>query len=336
MILSYLLVISIALMLVGVSAAIEAFSPKTIWKYDHNTLNMSNLRNTLLEINAKREIQGMQNSTSCGYLPKKAVILTPMNAGFIDSIRYQKLGMEAGESWSNCLDQVYVVVCLDSQAVKLCRAENITYCVEQPFPQLLPFSEYGKDAYQYLTWLKHTFIFEALKTMENVFFFDSDIVIFKNPFGEAQYGRDEKGKQFPFEYDFLFQRGFGRGKGCHGTVNSGMMHFRNTTAVYRFFDCLWKEKAEVVRKFTFYDLEQGYVQKCKPISNMTSCVLDADKFIHVSHSARNHDPKAPLKDVIAFHAAGGKRGYKYKIQRMAKIVGDYKANSQNRISTYTG
>ena len=288
----------------------------------------------LQSIIAWRSNENNAAKSRCRSIPAKAVLLTSMNAGFVETIRLQVQGMQIGNSWTNCLDAVYVVLCLDKPSVQLCKEIGVLHCVKLPFAMVLPFSDYAEDAYHYITWLKHSFMYVALKTMDQAILVDSDIVVFKNPFDQVPYGRDEKGVDFPFEYDIMYQRELGRGRGCNGTINTGVYYLRNTSATHRFFACMFTSKQKLVEEGTFEDLEQGYAQTCKNAAEMSSCVFNANKFISRAHGHNNRDGNRPIGEVFTYHAAGGTRGYSHKLVRMRNFIKDFKQNPKKKIQNF--
>ncbi len=50
------------------------------------------------------------------------------------------------------------------------------------------------QAFRFFAYLKHDLMLEALKVAEEVIFFDADVLLFRNPWIETTYGRDENGK----------------------------------------------------------------------------------------------------------------------------------------------
>jgi hypothetical protein len=70
----------------------------------------------------------------------------------------------------------------------------------------LPGGEYRKGPYFFFTYLKHELMYEALKVADEVFYFDIDVLLLRNPWVEVQYGRDEVGNRIPGPYDLQWQR----------------------------------------------------------------------------------------------------------------------------------
>lgn len=171
-------------------------------------------------------------STSDCAMPKSAIMVTYTSHYMRDLLILQHKAME---TWGlrTCLENRYVTACLDAKCVSVCKSQKIPYCTLLKMP-VLPPSDFGKNAYNYLMYLKHELIFEALKVAHEVFFFDVDTMIFRKPWVHTQFGRNEQGNQVLGSYDFMYQRERGRGPFCSGSVNGGQLYLRNTTSVHHY------------------------------------------------------------------------------------------------------
>jgi hypothetical protein len=90
----------------------------------------------------------------------------------------------------------------------------------------LPEADFAKGPYYYLTYLKHELIYEALKVADEVFFFDVDVILLRNPWIEVQYGRDGQGNRISGPYDLQWQRENGQGPrfdSCYGRLLSPLL-----------------------------------------------------------------------------------------------------------------
>eukprot|EP00601_Ochromonadales_sp_CCMP2298_P012379 CAMPEP_0173263318 /NCGR_PEP_ID=MMETSP1142-20121109/27295_1 /TAXON_ID=483371 /ORGANISM="non described non described, Strain CCMP2298" /LENGTH=293 /DNA_ID=CAMNT_0014198617 /DNA_START=215 /DNA_END=1096 /DNA_ORIENTATION=- len=287
----------------------------------------------LQEVNRARPTW-LSDTSKCGFIPPQSVILTYSNGGMFDFVLLQQKAMQVGGSF-DCLREIMVVICTDAEALRLCRGGGFRHCAELRFSMATPRSEYATQAYHYMTYLKHPLARNALNYMKEIFIFDSDVLVFKNPFPETREGRAEPtGKPFPTEeFEIKFQRLGGRGPACHGTVNSGQMWFRNTTGVLAFFDQMEGAKAEIK---VGMKLEQDIMERLVRNDglNLTRCVLNPNKFLARGFSSRNYDGSKLLAEVVTYHAAGGKRGLHWKTKRMNKILNDYPVSPKTRISLY--
>lgn len=88
---------------------------------------------------------------------------------------------------------------------------------------------------------------EALKVVNEVFFFDVDTLILRNPWIHTQFGRNEQGQQLDGPYEIMYQRDRGRGPSCSGSVNTGQVYLRNTTKVQVYLARMLEMKATIIK-----------------------------------------------------------------------------------------
>jgi hypothetical protein len=119
------------------------------------------------------------NATQCS-MPHSSIMFTYSTFYSIELI---KLQYKAMEQWGlkNCLLQRFIVVCLDSNCKQFCYDNNILNCVLIAFPEKLQKSDFGENSYHLITYVKHELIYEALKYSNEIFYFDIDCLLFKNP-----------------------------------------------------------------------------------------------------------------------------------------------------------
>eukprot|EP00597_Dinobryon_sp_UTEXLB2267_P004640 CAMPEP_0170068148 /NCGR_PEP_ID=MMETSP0019_2-20121128/7220_1 /TAXON_ID=98059 /ORGANISM="Dinobryon sp., Strain UTEXLB2267" /LENGTH=193 /DNA_ID=CAMNT_0010275697 /DNA_START=382 /DNA_END=959 /DNA_ORIENTATION=+ len=113
----------------------------------------------------------------------------------------------------------------------------------------IPYVEFaGGVEYFYLTWLKYELSFLALDYANEVFYLDADVLLRKNPFEEVLFGRQANGKRIPGEYDVMYQRERGMKElGCGGSVNGGLLYFRNSTQMReKFIPAMLAQRVEIV------------------------------------------------------------------------------------------
>lgn len=141
-----------------------------------------------------------------------------------------------------------ITVCLDAECLSSCQIQHIPNCVVLKMPSI-PYVEFAAGyEYFYLTWLKYELAFLSLDYANEVFYLDADVLIRKNPFHEVLFGRDPSGKKIPGEYDVMYQRERGiKELGCGGSVNGGLLYFRNSTGVReRFIPSMLSHRVEIV------------------------------------------------------------------------------------------
>jgi len=155
---------------------------------------------------------------------------------------------------------------------------------------------------RYYTWLKHELMYEALQIANEIFFFDADVVIFRNPWPEVTYGRDETGVRIKGEYDIMYQRERGmRVINCGGSVNSGQLYInknRNKTLIKQYFQLLYERKYKII-----YDssrLDQDHVSDIVP-SLLKYCTLPVKRF--QGHCTWSQDLTAKWNEIISYHSS---------------------------------
>jgi hypothetical protein len=136
------------------------------------------------------------NSTSfdCVY-PPKSVVFTYSTHYTQELILLQHRALDTS-NLRICLEEIFVTLCLDKKCYEYCAQHNISNValIEISGSNAeLPPSDFNQGEYRYLTYLKQDLFREALTVADQFFFMDVDCLLFKNPFVEIQYGRDEYG-----------------------------------------------------------------------------------------------------------------------------------------------
>jgi hypothetical protein len=147
-------------------------------------------------------------TTDCA-LPKNAVMFTYASHYLAEFISLQRKSMEL---WGlrSCLEKRFVTVCLDNRCSDTCSRHHISNCVQLNMTEL-PGADFASGPYFFFTWLKHELMYESLKVAAEVFYFDVDLLLLRNPWVDIQFGRDEQGNHIPGPYDLQWQRDRGRG-----------------------------------------------------------------------------------------------------------------------------
>eukprot|EP01034_Spumella_vulgaris_P026391 gene26391-32965_t len=195
----------------------------------------------------------------------------------------------------------------------------------------MPVSDFGKGVYTYFTWIKHELMAEALKVVGEVFFFDADVVLFRNPWIETTYGRHENGSHIYQPYDLMWQRDRGRGPSCGGSVNSGQMYVRNSTRSQQYFYNMFEVKGIILQGGN--GLDQDFVHNATTGTNMTYCALSGTLFtthcLIVFGNIQFIDRNTPLNKMISYHTAcvEGLQNKKNKLSHMLNGVAAKKASN---------
>lgn len=241
-------------------------------------------------------------------IPQDSIMFIYSNHHLFHMIELQRQAMDV---WNErtCIESRFIRICLDEKCIEKCNEKNIPNCIHVHFPHV-PRTEFGDsshaNAYNYMTWLKHEFTFAALFHTKEVFFFDVDVVLFRNPYTEIHIGRDDTtGNDITnINYDIRYQREMGRKqKGCGGTVNSGVMYFYNSTALHTdYISYMIKEREAIILNTAGrldQDIMHDYMWQSR--NTLKHCALPANKF--VGHCELGKDGFRPTiaKDIITFH-----------------------------------
>ena len=238
----------------------------------------------------------MVQSPNCS-IPADAIMFTCLNNRMFDLVLLQRKAMEIGNV-RKCLESRFITICLDRKCVELCHNNSIPHCIRINLPRIQP-SDFGGKSYSYITWIKQEFMYEATKVAQQIFFFDADVIILRNPWLEISYGRDEKtGQRISGPYDIQYQRERGiRERGCGGSVNTGQMYIRNSSAIQSYFHKLFEKKYDII--VTRKRLEQEFVGDL--VSMLKYCTLPSKYFF--GHCIYSRDYGAVLSEIIAYHTS---------------------------------
>jgi hypothetical protein len=204
----------------------------------------------------------------------------------------------------DCLQKRFITVCLDKKCLALCDEHGIQNCIHLTIPETpytgfgAAISKYQKNSYNYIVWLKYELSLESLLVTEEFFYFDADVMVFKNPFPDTRYGRDNNGTKIEGHYDIMYQRERGmKERGCGGSVNGGLFWMRNATVLHeKFFPAFMKHREELINLTgrSDQDIVGDYVCLAK------CCTLPTNRFMGHCVWSRDaygfHD-----QDMVTFH-----------------------------------
>lgn len=233
-------------------------------------------------------------------IPKYAIAFTYGNHQVFPYVVLQHRSMEVhGKSVKDCIGKRFIHICFDEKCIELCSLHNIRNCVRLVLPEL-PLSDFAQGTYHYFTWIKHELIYEALKVATQVFYFDLDVILLRNPWPEIRYGRDRKGNTYAANYDAMWQKERGlKQKDCGGSVNSGQLYFKNTTAVRDYFHLLFMNKSDIVIGGNILDQDFVGMHITREELQISYCTLAIDKFL--GHCQASHSRNALIKKVVSYH-----------------------------------
>jgi hypothetical protein len=203
-----------------------------------------------------------------------------------------------------CMKKRLITVCLDKKCLELCNSNHLPNCMLLVVPET-PYGEFGKkvtaytkNAYNYIVWVKYEMFVEALFVANEFFYIDADVMLFRNPFPDTRYGRDNTGNKIEGEYDIMYQRERGmKERGCGGSVNGGLYWLRNATALHeKFFPAFMKHREEIINLTGRLDQDiiGDYVRLAR------YCTLPVARFM--GHCISSQDQYGyNVKEMVTYH-----------------------------------
>lgn len=253
-------------------------------------------------------------------IPKSGIIFSYSNHHLFPLVRLQYRAMKCGGQF-DCLNQRFLTVCLDIKCHALCKQHNITNCIQLDIPEtpLVGFgkgSKQDKYAYNFLTWLKYDMLKTALLyAAEQVFYFDADVILLRNPWPEVGYGRDKSGNVIKGTYDIMYQRERGMTvRDCGGSVNGGMIYMLNSSELHsRFFPKFYTHREGIINGTdrSDQDVIGDYV------GLMRYCTFSVGRVL--GHCPWSQDAYAPASGVVTYHT-NCVSGLKNKIHLHERMV----------------
>lgn len=215
----------------------------------------------------------------------------------------QDLSMKLNDNVFNCLAPRFITICLDKVSYHYCLVHNIFNCVLTPgLGLILNSSKY----YNYATWLKSEILYEIFKLnlVHDIFFFDVDILILKNPYQDKQL------KQYndTLVYDIRYQvdkvynietkiklDDFN----SHEQFNSGILYLnlKNSLKFNDFFILMFKFKRDILDGKEY---EQKYMSISANQSNLIRNVLPYNLYSSTLHICVQ-ETWLLFSDLISFH-----------------------------------
>lgn len=244
------------------------------------------------------------------------------------------------DAWGlrDCLQSRFVLACLDTGCMERCQEHNVPNCAELTLPPVPP-SDYGEGAYSYMTWMKQDLLKESLSVVNEVLFFDADVLVMRNPWPHTQMGRMYNGtriKESFGTYDIMYSRDRGSGLDCAGTINTGIIYARNTSATRELFGRMEEMKGDVIEGKDGY--HQAHFQAVRPkVKDLRACSLDPNRFLNQCsakssfNNVRYIGPTTPLRQVIAYHTACV-AGEQRKVSRMKSFLNQVQTSPTKTIS----
>lgn len=295
--------------------------------YSHFHAKVKEIANTPLQ--PTQVMTAASTPLDCVF-PEGAVMITYTSHYTTPFVEAQHHAMESS-GLRECLESRFITACLDTKCIDFCKSSHIPNCVLIDFHDLPP-SDFNKGEYRFFTYFKHELIYETLKYASHVFFFDADVVLFKNPFIEIQYGRDNDGKRLDGPYDLMFQRDRGRGPSCAGSVNSGQLYLRNSTAVQQYLANMRSMKDIILGGKN--GLDQDFVANASESAGLKTCTLHPTLYTahcyQIFGNIRYMDHGLPVKNIITYHTSC-QDGLHGKLGLLNRVAGAVKSQSSSPI-----
>lgn len=204
----------------------------------------------------------------------------------------------------DCLRKRFITVCVDKKCLEMCKSHDLPNCIHMVIPEI-PYGEFGNKAskytahaYMYILWVKYEMYVEALFEANEFFYFDADVMVFRNPFPDTRFGRDANGRQVEGTYDIMYQRERGmKERGCGGSVNGGLYWLRNATDLHtKFFPAFFKHREEIINLTGRLDQDiiGDYVRLVR------YCTLPVARFM--GHCITSQDQYGfKVRDMVTYH-----------------------------------
>lgn len=266
-------------------------------------------------------------------MPPNSIMISLSNHYTIETMALQHKAMEVW-NMKECLESRMVTLCLDEICHKSCRDGSINNCVLLPIET--PSADNLQEGFRYLMLLKTLVMIEALKVVEEVFFFDVDIVLFRNPWIETLHARNKDGsinKDAP-RPEFMFQRELSTGLGCDGQPNGGQLYMRNTENIQKYFKKFMDNVPTMLRNNGPVDQQMmpGFIHN----AGVNACAFSPFLFTSrcFGDKPTNEFRSSPVMDIVSYHTACV-TGLSKKMTMLAKMYDGVKAKDpQNTFLDY--
>ena len=231
-----------------------------------------------------------------------------------DSVELLATQQESMDFWlpglKACLNTKFIVICTDSKAEAKCRELPHVNCIFIDFSEIRESEKYriSKNFYNYV---KHELISAVMEAKVDVFYFDIDILILKDPWSNLDDVIESSMTYVDHPiHDLLFQQncGFAHGKGiCDRSgadVNGGLLFIRYSPKVQIYFDYIKSHKDEIIFPAEGTKiLDQNFVGPAAFAAGMSICGLNKWHYTSVCQImiCKSNDD-ASFRGVVTLHA----------------------------------
>jgi hypothetical protein len=240
-------------------------------------------------------------------IPPNSIMLSITNSKAFDYITLQHISMDFwNPNLKNCLLSKFVIVCTDKKCMTKCSTITNLTCAMLDLGHTREVSGVVCDpSYSLFIYIKHELMQQALMVTNEIFFFDSDVLIFKNPWISLVYSLDTNGNRVFPPYHIMFQRDFGYTDDCNiGDFNSGQLYIRNSTDVQQYFNNLFKFKQDILSCKDKKN-DQDYFPAAVDKLNIKVCGFNKYLFTSICQIYyKLTNDNGYFNDIITFHLSG--------------------------------
>lgn len=305
------LVICIVSLLLSVC---DIFKPPTTVNFDGFRKAVKHAIDKSQETDIIKPLTDKSTSLDC-HMPPSAIILTLSNFYTVELFALQHKGLTI---WNlkECIESRFVSVCLDEKCMTVCKDSSINNCYLLPIETMA--SDFMQNSFRYLMYLKHELMHEALKVVDEVLFFDVDVILFLNPWPDTLYRRHMDGTRDTSveRAEMMWQPEWKYDMSCAGTPNGGQLYVRNTTRVQKFYQSFFALKEDFLGQGK---TDQDIMLELAQNASLIVCSLPYTRF--TGFNLYNNAPfnkTARLMDVVAYHTSGV-TGLKRKVDHILNV-----------------
>ena len=253
-------------------------------------------------------------------LPESAVMVTYSNEHLFSLLVLQRRAMEV-LGVRDCLEKRMVTVCLDKICPHLCDLHAIPNCVDLHIETAA--SDFLQADYAWIVYIKHEIIEAAVQVAKEVFFVDTDTLIFNDPW-TVNLNLPEG------PYDLRYQAEHSAPNGCAAGANGGQIYVRQSNASAAYLANMKSFAPDILDGK--HGLDQDFIFRAADAANAKRCALDPAYFI--GHCDGSRVAQTDSKGIIVYHTncVSGKE----KMQRLIHFFKLRKAEKELRFDLNVG
>ena len=207
----------------------------------------------------------------------------------------------------SCLGTRFVIVSTDAKADEQCKRAGFLNCALVEVQRLDNMSIQFTCGFYAFSFFKYELLKESLQLVNEMFFFDADVLIFRNPWFDDNglFRLDSSGVRVDPTFDFMFQREGGFSFDCSAEdINGGQYYIRNSTQIQSFIDNMFKYKEQIM-SFSEGKFDQDYIKRAVEASHIKVCGLNHYRFTSGRHVYLHKTTDHILaSEIVSFHFNG--------------------------------